>query len=407
MPLRLLLQLSVRNILRHGRRNGMMLVAILVAVASVVLMNSLIRGMQQDMADAAVDKLVGHVKVLAPGYRDDPSAQRSFALPTGWRLPAKLGLAADWAARLRAPAVVMSERGARGIQLVGIDPAREDISFLADVQVAGEFLSDRADRRILVGRALAEQLETDLGRRMVIIAQGADGRSREAGFRIAGLYDADGEGLEKALVFTGLTALQERLGAEAVTELSVRLDGGSPPATRLRQLKEALAAAFPGLETWDWQALQPQAAAMFAYVDAAIFIWFLVMMGALAFGLVNTLITSVMERVRELGLLRTLGLKARSVVAQVVLESCILMLIGVAAGVLLGWLLVQALADGIDLSLWADGVESFGMRALLRPVASAQDIALVVVLSLALGALASLYPAWRVVRIKPLQALGR
>ena len=407
MPLKLLLQLSTRNILRHRRRNGMMLAAILVAVASVVLMNSLIRGMQHDMADAAVDKLVGHVKVLAPGYQDDPSVQRGFALPAGWRLPAEPGWVAGWAARLRVPAVVMSERGTRGIQLVGTDPAREGISFLADVEVAGEFLSDAADRRILVGRALAEQLETDVGRRLVIITEGADGRNREAGFRIAGLYDAEGQELEKALVFSGLQALQERLGAEVVTELSVRLEEGAQSAARLPQLKAALAASFPELEALDWQALQPQAAAMFAYADAAILIWFLVMMGALAFGLVNTLITSVMERVRELGMLRTLGLKARSVVAQVVLESSILMLIGVAAGVVLGWLLVQALADGIDLSLWADGVESFGMRAMLKPVSSVRDIALVVALSLALGALASLYPAWRVVKIKPLEALGR
>ena len=72
MPIKLLFQMSVRNILRHRRRNGMMLAAVVVAVAAVVMMNSLIRGMQQDMADAAVENLVGHVKVLAPGYRDDP-----------------------------------------------------------------------------------------------------------------------------------------------------------------------------------------------------------------------------------------------------------------------------------------------------------------------------------------------
>ena len=84
MPLKLLLQLSVRNIRRHRRRNGLMLAAIVVAVAAVVLMNSLIRGMQQDLAETAVAGLLGHVKVLAPGYRDDPSMQRSFALPLDW-----------------------------------------------------------------------------------------------------------------------------------------------------------------------------------------------------------------------------------------------------------------------------------------------------------------------------------
>ncbi len=403
MPLKLLLQLSGRNILRHRRRNGMMLAALVVAVASVVLMNGLIRGMQRDMADMAVDNLVGHVKVLAPGYRDDPGVQRSFALAADWRSALAPGLLEGWAARLQVPAVVISERGTRGVRLVGVHPVREAVSFLGDVEMAGEFLQDAGDGRILVGRALAEQLETAVGRRLVIITEGVDGRSREAGFRIAGLYDADGTALERAFVFTGVEALQKMLGTEAVTELSMRLHEES----QLPQVKAALAASFAGLDVLDWRELQPQAAAMFVYADAAIFIWFLVMMGALAFGLMNTLITSIMERVRELGMLRALGLRGRSVVAQVVLESSLLMLIGVAAGVVLGWLLAQALGEGIDLSLWAEGVESFGMRAVLRPILLVEDVVLIAALSLVLGVAASLYPAWRVVRIKPLEALGR
>ncbi len=403
MPLKLLLQLSLRNIARHRRRNGMMLAAIVVAVSSIILMSGLIRGMQQQMAEAAVDNLVGHVKVLAPGYRDDPSVQKGFALATDWRPRQGAEQVAGWAARVRVPAVIMSERSTRGIQFVGVDPAKEGISFLGDVSLAGAPLQDGADGRILIGRALAERLETDLGRRLVIITQGADGLNREAGFRIAGVYDADGEGLENAYVFTGVNTLQKMLGTEVFTEVSIRLH--EEPA--LQQMKGALAAAFTGLEVLDWRELEPQAAAMFALADSIIFVWFLIMMGALAFGLMNTLITSVMERVRELGMLRALGMRPGSVVVQVVLESGILMLLGVAGGLALGGLWFYLLKDGIDLSTWAQGVESVGMSTVLRPVPVAQDMALIVALSLGLGFIASLYPARRVVKIKPLEALGR
>ena len=124
MPLNLLLQLSVRNIFRHKRRNGMLLAAIVVAVAAVVCMSALIRGFQYDMADAAVANLTGHVKVLAPGYRDDPNIQKSFHLAESWRPDVDDEALAGWAARVRVPAVIMSERGTRGVQFVGIDPAR-------------------------------------------------------------------------------------------------------------------------------------------------------------------------------------------------------------------------------------------------------------------------------------------
>ena len=398
-----LLQLSIRNILRHRRRNGVMLAAIVVAVAAVVLMSSLIRGMQEDLAETAVASLLGHVKVLAPGYRDDPGIQRSFALAEDWASEMDEGAVAGWAARVRVPAVIMSERGTRGVQFVGVNPAQEGISFLGGAKIVGEFLRDGADGRILVGRALAEQLETKVGRRLVIITQGADGLSREAGFRIAGLYEAQGENLEKAFAFTGVDALQRLLGAPAFTELSIRLH--EEPA--LAPMKERLAARLTDLDVLDWRELAPQAAAMFLFADAAIFIWFLIMMGALVFGLVNTLVTSVMERVRELGMLRALGMRPGSVVLQVVLEAGILMLMGVVVGVALAGAVIYWLADGIDLSLWAEGVETFGMSTVLRPVALAEDVLLIVAMSLALGVAASLYPAWRAVKVRLLEALGR
>ena len=403
LPFKLLLQLSLRNVLRHKRRNGMLLSAILVAVAAVVVSSALVRGFQRDMLEAAVANLTGHVKILAPGYLDDPNVQQSFRLAEDWRPDLDDAALAGWAPRVRIPAAIMSERSTRGIQLVGIDPAREHISFIGNAALEGEPLNDASDRRILVGHALAEQLETRLGRRLVIITQGADGRNREAGFRIAGLYDAEGTGLEKTYVFTGLKALQGLLDAEVVTEVSIRLHGEAAPLG----LKAALKEFFTGLSVLDWQELEPNSAALFAVADMAIFIMFLIMMSALIFGLVNALATSVMERIRELGLLRALGMRPGSVVVQVVLESSILMLAGVLAGIAIGALFLYWLADGIDLSRWAQGVEGIGLRGVLTPIPQLADMALIGAMSMALGLLASLYPARRAVKIKPLEALGR
>ena len=269
--------------------------------------------------------------------------------------------------------------------------------------VEGEHLADASDGRILIGRALAEQLETGAGRRLVIITQGHDGLNRESGFRIAGLYDAEGTGLEKMFVFTGVDTLQQMVGADVYTEISIRLR--RDPV--LFQLKASLVEFFTGLDVLNWQELEPQAAAMFVFADSAFFIWYFIMMGALVFGLVNTLVTSVMERVRELGMLRALGMRSRGVVAQVVLESSVLMLIGVATGIAVGWLAVFSMGDGIDLSQWAEGIEAFGMRGKLVPVPLADDIVLIGLMSVVLGVVASFYPALRIVRIKPLEALRR
>ena len=403
MSIKLLFQLSIRNILRHRRRNLMLFSAIAVAVAGVSSANTLIRGMQYDMLNSAVENLTGHIKIHAPGYRDDPNIDKGFSLEDGFTLPVEPEEMLGWAARIRIPAVIMSERETRGVQIVGIDPASEHISFLSDVPIDGEGLTDSKDGRILIGKELALQLETRIGRRIVIITQGIDGKNREKGYRIVGTYDAEGKTLEKIYVFTGLASLQSLLDSRDVTEVSIRLH----EEPKKPSIKDMLSEVFRNLAVLDWQELEPMAAAMYLFADGAIYIWFLLMMSALTFGLINTLITSVMERVRELGLVRALGMPKRMVVTQVVLESTIIMAIGVLIGLVAGYLIYLSIADGINLDAFAEGMEMMTMSTRFIPVLIWDDFVLVAVMSLILGVMASIYPAWRAVRVKPLDAMGR
>ncbi len=400
-----ILQLSIRNIFRYRRRNLMLFAAIAVAVAGVSSMNTLIRGFQLDMMDTAVSNLTGHWKVHAPGYRDDPSIQRGFYLSGDFHPDVPEDLLLGWAPRIRIPAVIMSERENRGVQLVGVDPAAEYISFLGEVPVQGERLVDAEDRRLLIGAELARQLNTEIGRRLVVITQGADGLNRERGFRVAGIYDAQGTTLEKIFVFSGLAGLQTMLDSDAVTEVSIRLTGQPQNPAEESAVQNGLSSFFVDLDVKDWQALEPQAAAMFLFADGAIYIWFVLMMSALTFGLVNTLVASVMERVKELGMLRALGMRKRLVIFQVVTESSLIMAIGVLVGLSLGYLVFLVISDGIDLSAFAEGVELAGMSTTLVPVLLWSDFALVAYMSLILGVLASLYPAWRAVKVDPLEAM--
>lgn len=399
--MKLLLQLSLRNLLRNKRRNAMLLLAIAVAVAGVNASNTLLRGYQYGMLESAVNNLTGHVKVLTPGYLDDPNIVHSFMFAADQVPQLGPGVLVGWSDRLRIPAVIMSERETRGIELVGVDPANENISFLGDAAIDGEYLESRDDARILVGKELARQLQTAVGRRLVLITQGADGLSRERGYRIAGTYDAEGTGLEKNYVFVGLQSLQTLLGTQAVTELSVRVEDEQQ---RLGA-KTKLQASFPDLEVKDWRELDPQVAEMFKFADASLFIWFFLMMGALTFGLVNSLIAAVMERVKELGMMRALGMQNATVLIQVVLESTILMAIGVLLGTISSLLIFWSIADGIDLSAWAEGAEFAGVSSMLVPVMLPTDVFLVAIMSMGLGILASFYPAWRVIKLRPLDAL--
>jgi ABC-type lipoprotein release transport system permease subunit len=402
LPISLFVRLAWRNLWRHRRRNGLLLAAILVGVAAAVLTNALIRGYQYDMRDDAVNNLAGHLKVLAPGYLDDPSIEHAFELAPGWRPALPEERPFFWTARVRVPAVVMSERETRGVELLGVDPAAErGISFLGDVQIEGAPLAGPDDRGILLGRELLAELDTRVGRRVVVVTQGADGLNREAGYRVAGSFDATGTALEKAYAFTGRSGLQALLDTRSVTEVSIRY--ADEPADGSG--RDVLATALPNLEVRDWRSMDPLAAAMFDLADTGLFIWLAIVLVALGFGLVNALATAVMERVREFGLVRALGMRQSHVLLQVLVESLLVVLLGVVAGILLGALLVALLADGVDLSAWAAGAELAGIRTVLVPRLLPGDLVTVLGFALVLGLLGSLYPAWRAIRIAPLDAL--
>ena len=128
---------------------------------------------------------------------------------------------------------------------------------------------------------------------------------------------------------------------------------------------------------------------------------------ALAFGLVNTLVMAVFERVREIGLMLALGMTPGNIRAQIITESTILLALGLLIGDLLAWLTVKPLEKGIDLSIVGEGMEYFGAAAVLYPAFRWEDVILANVIVLVLGFLASLSPAIRASRYEPVEAITK
>lgn len=398
----LIYELSVRNLWRQRRRNTILLISVISAITGVVVLNSLIRGMQAQMVDQVVHNLNGHITLHAPNYRSDPAIQRGFTEESASiaRVLESVNLA-GWATRIKIPAVVMSERETRGVQIIGIDPTQEHISIVADLPVEGAFIADSAENRIVLGRALLNQLRTKIGHRVVVVMQDISGKSIEVGFQIAGVYDSDSEAMEKHVIFTGKDALQQFLNTENITELSLRYNTRLIPTHGL----ESIAQLFPNLEALDWKHIDPLVAFMYESVNAMVYIWLVIVFTALVFGLMNTFITAVLERTQEIGLCKSMGMKSNLVLCQVVTESMLIMFLGLLGGLLLSWCVLQLIGDGIDLSAFAAGVEMLNLAPKMRPAVVWQDIIIVIVATILLALLASLYPAIRAVRLDPLVAL--
>jgi ABC-type antimicrobial peptide transport system permease subunit len=141
--------------------------------------------------------------------------------------------------------------------------------------------------------------------------------------------------------------------------------------------------------------------------NVVLLIWFAVVFAAMSFGLINTLLMAIFERTREFGLFQALGMPPRYILQQVLIESLILLMIGLAVGNLAAWATVVGLRDGVDLSRFAEGLALVGMSPVIYPKLDESDIVASNAIVIVLGVLASLYPAWRAARRVPVEAITR
>jgi putative ABC transport system permease protein len=410
-----LLRIAWRNVGRGRLRSAIVVCAIAVGVSACVLLIAWSRGIFHQMADNAVRSRLGHLAVLAPGGIDDPDPARS--LPDGGRpvieaLEGRSGVRA--APRLQGDGLVQSARSSGRVSILGVDPEREPfVSSVPAQLVEGTYLveapaSVRALPPVVIGVALAERLRVDLGDKVVLHVPGEAGIGA---FRVRGLFQTASSEFDRSVAYLRLADAQHLLAAEGrVTEVAVALERPSEAHAVQAWLRASLPLAWPGVEhvVLRWQEREPQLAELLELMSNISWILYAVVFIAMAFGIANVLLMAVYERTREFGVLRALGLKSGRLLALVMLESFVLTLVGVGAGLALGVPLVLWLgATGLDLSLFAEGLRAYGIGARIHFRIGAEDLVSPVWIATATALIAALWPAVRAARLNPAEALRR
>ena len=404
-------QLGWRNIWRNPRRTTVILLAVVIGVWSMIFLGALMRGMVEDIIKNGIATLTGHIQVHHMGYRNDPVIENSMADPEVVENTLKKVLppGARWASRVRVNAIASNARHSDGVTLVGIDPVREaKVSFIGQAVTQGRYLKPDDKYGIVVGKALVDKFETKLGRKLVVMSQDTNREIASRAFRIVGIFRAELQATEKQFAFVTIPVAQHMLKLKnGISEASIIL----PDHKEVNQVTTALRAALPstGYEVQTWRELLPLITAYLKIYDTFIFLWYLVVFIAMGFGIVNTTLMAVFERIREFGLLKALGMKPWWIIKEVLTESFFLLLIGMGIGNILGFLSIFALSgSGIDLSALAAGIEyfGFGISRVIYPVISGKDLTMANLVVFILGLLVSVYPAAKAARFSPVEALA-
>ena len=407
IPVKVMSIMAWRNLWRNYRRTLTMLLAISLGVWAMIFMTSLLRGMVDDMVRQGINSLPGHVQIHAAAYRDDPSVSHSLPAPDKILLNVLHGEQIKaWTSRIKVPAMISSEYDNRGITLLGVDPEGELATGfdVADI-VAGRFLSGSDDRGIVIGSKLLQRLETRLGKRVVVMSQDPENSIADRGFRIVGVVKAELESREESFIYAGRDVVQDMLGiGSEVSEIVVLGQNYLEPEALTSSIRSAVPADN---EVLSWIELDPYLATMMEVMNGFVLVWMVVIFLALSFGLVNTLMMAVFERVREIGLMRALGMRPSGIVYQILAESLMLLVLGLLVGNLLAIGTIIPLKGGIDISAVSQGMEMMGASSVLYPVLLWPDLVLANTVVIVLGIITSLLPAWRAAQYRPVEALSR
>jgi lipoprotein-releasing system permease protein len=405
--IRISMMLAWRNLWRNHRRTIIMLAAISIGAWAMIFMTAIMRGMVNDMLRDGIRSLPGHIQVHHLAYRNDPAVSNLVSM-SGARLNKVFTTAGieRFAARVRVPAVISSERESRSVTLVGVDPLQEiSIAAVGSEVAEGRRLNGVTDKGVIIGRGLADKLDTGIGKRVVLMSQNPANEVADRGFRVIGLYEAKLAAQEEAFAFSGRQTVQKMLDiGDGVSEVAVAGDNFREVDLLLADVRQLMNGRD---EVLSWQELDPYLGSMLSVMDGFVLVWVIVIFLALSFGLVNTLVMAVFERVREIGLMLALGIRPSGILLQIFFESTLLLVIGLAIGNVLAIASVVPLQGGIDISSVAKGMEMFGASGVLYPEMQLDDVVLANVVVLVLGFFASISPAWRASRYEPVEAITK
>jgi ABC-type lipoprotein release transport system permease subunit len=406
-----LLSMAGRNLLRNARRTAITVLGISLGLALCQTVYNLNLGNYNSMLDSGIRGASGHVVVQHAQWLDDPEIEHVVNGSTAIRDQ----LQADnpnalVTRRVLAGGLVTSPTNAVTVAIMGVDPEPEaELSRAARNVVDGEWLKPDDKRGLLLGDTLAKRLGVGVKSRIVVMAPNPEdpGESTSLLFRVRGIFHSGVEILDNFSVMVSVNGAQPLLvGTDPAHQIAVIYDTDGETQQGLAKAKTMDIGEAAVLS---WKEALPDLQAFIEVDTRTNEIFFLVLGFIVVLGVINTMLMSVLERVREFGVMMALGMRPKTLAGLVLLEGSLLGLASALVGTAFGALFTYPLATtGLDFSeamgetMMVDGV---AMDSLMFAQYAPDRMAIYACAAIAMTVLASAWPAFRVTRMRPIQAI--
>lgn len=400
----LLLTIAWRNIWRHPARSGVLIAAVAVGLWAAVMVIGWANGLMQQRMDYVIERELTHLQIHHPDFPDDGHPWDH--IPDHNQITSWLDdhpQVRSHASRTITDGMLQSPVKTSGVRIRGIDVAAETrTTTFHENMVQGEFLDADLSNPAIISRILADEHNMRIGNRIVLTFENVDRELTSSAFHIAGLFTSASSEYDKRNIFVRSKDLTEILAGRPIFhEIGVMLVHEIETEAFVAMLNKH----FEDILAQTWRELSPELSMIVELGDVMILLISLIIMAALGFGILNTMLMALFERMRELGMLLSIGMSKVRIFCMIMLEALILTFSGALIGMALAWLSLHHLGQtGINLEMFAQGAALIGFDYLIYPFLSIGDFLLMSLVVVSVTLAASLYPALKAVRIHPLEA---